>query len=555
MALQNNGIMPIREYLSKTLYIPTYQREYSWEEGELDDFWADLETAVADNDIHFFGQIVIHNDEEKRLYIIDGQQRTTTSVIFLRALHKVYSENSIIKDTNDAKVIVSEISSLIGNKTRKSNDLHLVLGNSDKDYFITNIQTGYPDPMRKEKKKSQERMRKAFLFFESKINSKIEGLTEEDDILDTLEDIYSSFRENFRLLYMEATKLNEAFIIFETLNARGKDLETADLLKNYLFSKVNEVNIKEAEKKWAEMVSNLDGIDPTKFIRHLWNSAYDFSREKELYKRIVKTLNTPKKSREFLDDLSVYALVYHDLATPTDCNYFSNERLRESLFALKSMKASAFYPVVLALYNQNFADSDIADIVSTIETYVFRNFSVGGKVANSAEVFFAKIAKNISNQVLTSKDEIQKRIRETMLDDRAFVELFTLWRGSNSATDKYIVRYIFRKIHNHLSSTSEVVIDNSKVHIEHIMPQEGSQWIDVTKEDHEAYLWRLGNLTLLDASLNREQQNKPFAEKRAFFAKSEIKPNQEIASQFSWGKDEIESRQAKLAQYALEIWR
>lgn len=473
MALQNNGIMPIREYLSKTLFVPTYQREYSWDETELDDFWADLEGTITDTDIHFFGQIVIHNEEDKKLFIIDGQQRTITSVIFLRALQKIYSENCIIKDTEDARAIASEIASLIGRKTRKSNDLHLVLGNDDMDYFISNIQTGYPDPSKKEKKKSQERMRKAFIYFEEKLNKKIEGINDEDEMLDALESIYTTFKDNFRVLYMEATKLNEAFIIFETLNARGKDLETADLLKNYIFSKVNDV--KDAEKKWSEMLNTLDGIDPTKFIRHLWNSANDFSREKELYKRIVKTVNTPKKSKEFLDDVATYALVYHDLSNPTDCSYFSDNSLKESLIALKNLKASSFYPIVLALCAQgNYDDNTIADIIQTIETYFFRNISIGGKVANSTEVFFAKIAKDISDQVLFEKQDIQDQIREKMITDDEFESLFTIWKGSNSAVDKYIVRYVLRKTHDRLSATSEVVIDNNKVHIEHIMPQDGT---------------------------------------------------------------------------------
>ena len=553
MALQNNSIMPMREYLSKTLYIPMYQREYSWDEAELDDFWADLTTTIADKDIHFFGQIVIHNEDDKKLYVIDGQQRTITSVIFLRALQKICSENSIIKDSEDAKSIVDDIASLIGRKKRKANELHLILGNDDKDYFIDKIQSGFPDPDKKEKKKSQERMRKAFLYFESKLSDEIEGLTDEDDLLDKIEIFFNAFKDDFRVLYMEATKLNEAFIIFETLNARGKDLETADLLKNYIFSKASDVKV--AEKQWSQMIDDLDGIDPTKFIRHLWNSGHDFSREKELYKRVVKSISTPKRSKDFLNEMATYAPVYHDLANPTDCDYFSNAKLKESLVALKNMRASAFYPTVMALTSKSFDESDIADIVETIETFVFRNFTIGGKVANSAEVVFSKLAKSIFEEELTTKADIQDRIRANMLGDDEFKNLFILWKGSTSAADKFAVRYILRKIHTYLSPTSEVIQDYNKVHIEHIMPQNGSLWTNVSSEDHDAYLWRLGNLALLDATLNKEAQNKPFADKKAFFATSQIKPNDEVASQTDWGKKEIEDRQQKLADYALIIWK
>lgn len=556
MALQNNGIMPMREFLSKTLHIPTYQREYSWDESELDDFWADLASTVKDeDDTHFFGQIVVHNDDSdgKRLYVIDGQQRTITSVIFLRALHKIYVENELINGTTDAQYQVNYISSLIGWKTKKSNELHLVLGNEDQEFFVNSIQVGYPDFTKKEKKKSQERMRKAFIFFYNHLKTITDTIKDEEDLLNLLETYLDAFRNRFCVLYMEATKLNEAFIIFETLNARGKDLETADLLKNYIFSKANDV--KAAEKQWRQMISDLDGIDPTRFIRHLWNSSYDFSREKELYKRIVKMIDTPKKSREFLDEMAIYAPVYHDLANPTDCNYFSDERLKDSLCSLKNMKASTFYPTVIALTSQGFGEKDIADIVETIETYIFRNFSIGGKVANSAERFFADLGKDISDQVLTQKQDIVQRIRDKMIENEEFRNLFVMWKGSNSSADKFLVRYIFRKIHSYLKATSEVVQDYSKVHIEHIMPQKADRWKEITEEEHEALLWRLGNLTLLDATLNEEAQNSTFENKRQFFASSDIKPNDEIAQKETWGRKEIEDRQAQLADYALEIWK
>ena len=59
---------------------------------------------------------------------------------------------------------------------------------------------------------------------------------------------------------------------------------------------------------------------------------------------------------------------------------------------------------------------------------------------------------------------------------------------------------------------------------------------------------------MLDSTLNKEQQNKPFSDKIPFFKQSVIRPNEDIAAQSSWGVEEIEKRQAILAKYALEIW-
>ena len=67
MALQNTCIQNINTYLQGTYHIPAYQRDYSWEQNELEDFWKDLiyTKDTAENEYsHFFGQIVIYNDEK-----------------------------------------------------------------------------------------------------------------------------------------------------------------------------------------------------------------------------------------------------------------------------------------------------------------------------------------------------------------------------------------------------------------------------------------------------------------------------------------------------------
>lgn len=255
--------------MGETYYIPDYQREYTWENNELDDFWNDLIYTRDDPDemSHFFGQIVVHNDEvEKKKYIIDGQQRTITSVIFLSALQNFYY--MIFKETEnqDADAKRSEIATLIGRCTSKKNELHLILGDSDEAYFRDYIQLRKNRSDKKEKKRAHEHMRQAFLFFCNKLENDLSAYTVEDDKIDCLDSYYDTFVNRFEVLYLEASKLEEAFIIFETLNARGRALETADLLKNYMFRQSKDVPA--AQKQWNSMLNALGKADTTKYIRH-----------------------------------------------------------------------------------------------------------------------------------------------------------------------------------------------------------------------------------------------------------------------------------------------
>lgn len=164
---------------------------------------------------------------------------------------------------------------------------------------------------------------------------------------------------------MEATELEEAYIIFETLNARGRELETADLLKNYIFSRCGKVD--DAQKKWNLMNVKLDGADLTKYIRHFWNSGREFTREKALYRKISSTITTTRECRDFLDDLESLADVYHDIDKPEECIFFTDDALIKKLIALKTLKAKTFYPVVMAMIRtKNYKIDDISCVIGSI---------------------------------------------------------------------------------------------------------------------------------------------------------------------------------------------
>ena len=556
MALQNSSIWNMQTFLGGIYHIPDYQREYSWEEDEIGDFWADLESTRNDPDkqIHFFGQVVVHSDEEdNKKYIIDGQQRTITSVIFLRALQlcyeKIYSESK----NDDANDRFSDIRSLYIGRNTKASPLHLVLNALDADYFREHIQLGTPEPKAKEKKKSHDRLRKAFVFFAAKLEKVLSEYKPEDveEKIECLDDYYNAFTQRFNLLYMEATKLEEAFVIFETLNARGKDLETSDLLKNYIFSQSKDVSL--SQKRWNSMVSTLDKADPTRYIRHYWNSCHDFARDKELYRTISKEVATPKSSKELLNTLEKLAPYYHAMSFPGDDVAFQDSKLISTLKALKVLKAKSFYPVILAMKqaDADFSESQIASVAKAIETYVFRNQTICGKVANQSERFFASLAKQIYDGTLDTTDDICRSIHNQCVTDEEFSSSFSIWTPAKS--EKEIVRYVLTKIHKLLDHTLELNLDTSEVHIEHIMPVNGSQW-DISEEDHDAYLWRLGNLMLLSGPMNISISNRPFNVKRLDYQLSKIEPNKDVALYAQWGVDEIKDRQQKLCTYAVKIW-
>lgn len=561
MSLGNVCIIPMEDYLKKQYYIPNYQREYSWGEDELADFWSDLSSVKdGDEEVHFFGQVVIHkketrNDDKKieKRYIIDGQQRTISSFIFIRALQILFAQLYLdsVNTCKKANKRDSAITVLIGD-IEECETYHMNLCDNDNDYFIKKILEAEQPSEKKETHKSKERLRKAFIFFYTKLKAEISEIADIQDKVDELDKFYKAFTERFQVLLMEATELEEAFIIFETLNARGRELETADLLKNYIFSRCGKVD--DAQKKWNSMNVKLDGADLTKYIRHFWNSGREFTREKALYRKISSTITTPRECRDFLDDLESLADVYHDIDKPEECIFFTDDALIKKLIALKTLKAKTFYPVVIAMIRtKNYKIDDISCVIGAIESYVFRNFTVCGQTANEGERFFSDLAKSIYDGKIECVDDIVNKIRAKMVDDEQFSIAFNSWTVPSSR--KAIVRYALSKIHSYLDKSMEINIDTSDVHIEHIMPVNKELWDSVSEDVHSEYLWRFGNLALMSGNYNIKMSNKPFDEKKEYYRESKIEPNRALCNYETWGSDEIAERQEEFSRYALIIWK
>ena len=550
----------MKTYLNSTYYIPANQRDYSWENEQIMDFWDDLEAVVNEIETeHFFGQIVIYDDNDKK-YIIDGQQRTISSMIFMRALQYVCQQLEKSPEINQQDIGELQslendiISSVIGRyATRRiSNSLHLMFDRAmdEQDYYVEHIISDAPTKEKVRNKPSLERMRNAYELFHCKLNESLENLSLDDKINKVFK-YKDCFLEKFKVMFLETDDLGEAYVIFETLNARGKDLETADLLKNYVFSQARD-NQNTVQMNWKELVDAIDGGDTTKYIRYFWNATHDFVRDKALYKTVRDCVRTPLECTELVKNLAKYAKCYQDALTPDSCDYYTDDEIVKKLRALSLLRASSYIPVLLALEMKDyFSDNDKKEILKAIETYVFRNITIMGKTANKTEILFSDLAKKIYSEELRDTQKIISEIKDKTTPDKEFKIVFSEYK----TTTKDYIRYIFINIHEHLEPNSEINRDFRKVHIEHIMPKDISQWSGITPEMHEQYLWRLGNIALLDQKLNQRASNKPFKEKcNSYYKNSQIRPNNELTNYHQWTKKEIEERQKQLAKYALEIW-
>jgi len=257
MAIKNYAFKTLGAFIQENTYhIPDYQREYSWEESQILDFWSDLKALRDSNETeHFFGQIVVHDENEVESstvkYIIDGQQRTTTSIIFLSVLKELALELTG-QNIADAEEIAEDIKiKFIGRWTPSNDRLQFKTALTDSDFFRTFIQARTKNfNEQKPKNRAQKRMKEAYLFLDKELRNEINGFSPQDQFI-IIKEFFTSFISKFKVMYVETSSLEEAFIIFESLNARGKGLETSDLLKNHLF-KTSKSQIESVKNKWEK---------------------------------------------------------------------------------------------------------------------------------------------------------------------------------------------------------------------------------------------------------------------------------------------------------------
>lgn len=393
---------------------------------------------------------------------------------------------------------------------------------------------------------------KASKFFEEKINEFLKQFADIDTEYNELKTLLNIFLNDFIFMTIETKEINQAFIIFETLNARGKELAIADLLKNHVFRTAGK-EIEDVKVSWDRVIELLDGIDPTKFIRHYWNAQYRFIRERDLYMAIRHKINTPAKVSSLMLDLVRLSELYASLYRPAQTTYFNNPYLIEQNKEINNLGASSYYPIIMALVIKEFSENEIIDIHAVIETFIVRNFTVSGKTANRSEKNFTGIAQKIAQGELSSASTIIDSINVLIISDEEFYENFKLFEVKKSN----IIRYLLRKIHNHRNVETRIIADNNAIHIEHIMPKTINYTDDwkVDADQHEAYLNRFGNLTLLAQEYNQSAVNKGFEKKKLIYKQSDIPMTKDLTDYRNWCVKDIENRQKQLADMAVEIWK
>ncbi len=541
----------------KSYQVPIFQRDYSWEKKDWEDLWHDIED-IPNEKTHYLGYLVLQpiKEGEQSYSVIDGQQRLTTLSILalaVTALFKKWSDEDI--DASDNKIRFEKITErYLGNfsTSKLSISPKITLNRNNDDYYQSWLLNLRSPPTLKKLKPSQRLLQRSFDYFYEQLNIKFKDNSSGAALADFLEIIVGN-----GIVFTQIIVNNDldAYKVFETLNARDVKLSTADLLKNYLFkltSPLSKIDLDEAERRWQNINDTIKANDLTTFIRHFWNSAYKLEREKTIFKAIKREVQTSELSFEFLNKLETASLYYEAFKNSQDELWEKDEKKHLKLLTLLNVTTcnSLMLAALLHLPREQFSI-----LLRELSIILFR-YNLSERNPNEAEIAFSAVANNITNKTIINAKEAVLALKNIYISDDNFEQIFSTVIISTKRK-KDLVKYILIKIENQIAN-KDYQAEEATATIEHILPENpGTVWeTHFPIELQEDYLYRIGNYTLLEASINKKlDSNKTFANKLIEYKKSAYKLSNGYCNYEKFNPEVITSRQSKMAKIAISVWK
>lgn len=546
----------------KKYKIPEFQRDFSWNEENWEDLWQDLIDIYTDKEPqHYMGTIVLQNLKEKKTFlVVDGQQRITTLSLFIIAIVKNLKdlvENKIDVEKNEER-IKKILDTFIGEKS--ISDLYykskLTLNENNDSFYQSRI-LEFKEPISIAKLRDSEKLLfNSYKFFYEQIRkyfSDISGSKLGKFLEKTLDG----------LTFIQITVDDDisAYTVFETLNARGVELTTTDLLKNYLFSIVASLGRKGIEFKilkenWQQIVDTVSLKKFPVFLRFYLNSKQEVVRKERLFKEIKKDIKEPKQAIEIIDILKETAYLYSAILNPNDdfWNELPNQKeIRQSLSELKLFGVTQPIPLLFSIYKNKI--NWFSQILKLLVNISFRYNVIGKLNPNTMEKVYNKIAVKLNNGEIDSFSKIKEYLKEIYVDDNNFVIAFKSKILPTTGKSKTIAKYILTKIENQLAN-KEYNYNDANFTIEHILPENYNQeWGEFFSNEADKYIYRLGNYVILEEKKNRIIGNKSFSEKKKEYIKSQYFLAKNELNFEEWNITNLNIYQSRLAKYAKSIWK
>lgn len=526
--------------LGKKVYsIPRNQRKYVWGTDNWKNLLGDLDFLQDSGKYHFLGSIVLNtlhnpnNDDIEYYEIVDGQQRITTIILILIVIAQIFKERNedalfmgllpYIQTTNinnqtscilhtDGHSCIMNLVSHIANKDTSCNTLQSLITNC-----ITN---------KKQDLKIEECLKYYYNVLKSRNTSEV---------------------ASFRNALISANYVNikasgeDAYTVFEILNARGIDLEDHELLKNFILRYTVPIdNVDIARQEWKDEIENRLGSNITNFLKHYIAHKYGIAgvtKNRAVYDAIKKHTSVGDVNALFCD-LKLKAKYYQQIVCE---NNFHGNQITEIDNVFKFMlsnRSLLFRPIYLSLLHQtelgSITEPQLVNALKCIQyfyvCYTLISKETSNKISEGIQKYASLIENEYSYEVLK---QFLQHLKDRMPTKIEFQNSFKLIGYSNHC------EYYHDKKNKQRAEIALTILEQIKsgrtdvpsFTIEHILPD---------SQDRANAM--IGNLMPLEPNLNGLCKDKQLKEKVSTYLRSNFSTARNVANRYTLNGINIESR-------------
>ncbi len=557
---------------SRLLEVPFYQRAYVWGEEQWERLLEDLAYVSRTRKPYFLGSIILKSGRKLSPWepysdcrvIIDGQQRITTLMIFMKVLCLLKGQNKLFEHDfllEDGAVALRH-------------------GRNDIEAFQTVIEKESAEPIDDSAQSSQ--IYKAYNYFLRNVVS---------DSFDR-----TSIKQNVQFVCIDLADDEDEQQVFDTINSLGVKLTTAELLKNYFF---NRNNVAEYQEKWVSVFEKDDEtraywdmeVETGRYKRSLIDIFFDAyfqifiqdkkygvsAEDKKLYERVDRL---SKSYKHFVDnycsgDVSIvltplkeYANCFAQCFTPGICNMsipssFGVERMNIVIFGLKN---TTLIPYLLYIHKNVSDPNEINAICGLLEGYIMRRMIVHATTKNYNNLFTSLILNGVQD-LESLRDRLNAGTDATTYvpTDADVRNSFHTAKLVNSQT-KGILYLLESGIRP--ANCSTALLGFNGYSLEHLMPKKWrNNWQPCQTEEQakerDSIILTLGNLAIITQSLNASIRDADWNTKREGkknrpgldTCASGIITLADALSKNHWDEVEIQTRAEALCEQALMLWK
>lgn len=604
----------LREFfVDKKLTVPDYQRLYSWDKRNWEDFWNDLVESISMKVPHYYGTVTVKflSQDSSELYnyeIIDGQQRITTFYLFSLALISTILERKLQR-SNRMNIEYIELEIFKREFIKKGEVFKLELGNLNKEFFKQIVGKGCKDLINQELpfERSNQHLLECYKYF----CERLAVLSDED-----LKKMFD-FVKSDKLFVVEFIVQSEdlAVRIFEVINDRGKPLTYLDKVKSvlmfasqkYLNGALNtEINdafedvfkyldltISLGKKLGVPYLSAFEENDLLKILYHYlarWAiEKFGFGRVLEydydagvdrifedFVKRIIVELQEENDKLQlfinnFIEDLKGLAKASYTLLEGLEDKYEENKKLYKLILFLEP-NVRTWHLLVTAKY-KGFLNDELLDLIESMDVRIYK---VRGTDPRAG--LYHDVISNLKNMEEFPREDFCKFLN-TYGNDADFMNNLRKDMYKNKAT-KYILwelnisNYVEEALEKNNLPTGHVInFDDCDIElyrncqVEHIIPQDLNANLNSfgfsDETDYKSKVHKLGNLTLLEEELNKNKKkcgnHIPKDKATKCYPESRIPYNKYFLVAFilknNFGKSDINKLTDDIVEFALKRWK